>query len=90
MKSRLQREQELLSSGLVLSIKKLFQSTNANIPEKYYLLIADYIDSIGQLDYEGGLYLDPINIATSLPSLLSVIIMILIIYFKIIKKFQHI
>lgn len=90
MKSRLQREQELLSSGLVLSIKKLFQSTNANIPEKYYLLFADYIDSIGQLDYEGGLYLDPINIATSLPSLLSVIIMILIIYFKIIKKFQHI
>ena len=44
MKTRLQREQELLSSGLVDSIKGLFQNSNANIPEKYYLLMADYID----------------------------------------------
>ena len=73
MKSRLQREQELLSSGLVESIKGLFQNTNANIPEKYYLLMADYIDSIGQLDYEGGLYLDPIKVAQTLPSLLNCI-----------------
>lgn len=52
MKTKSQREQELLSSGLVDSIKGLFQNSNANIPEKYYLLMADYIDSIGQLDYE--------------------------------------
>ena len=73
MKTRSQREQELLSSGLVDSIKGLFQNSNANIPEKYYLLMADYIDSIGQLDYEGGLYLDPIQVARTLPSLLNVI-----------------
>ncbi len=73
MKSRTQREQELLNSGLVDSIKELFQNTNANIPEKYYLLIADYIDSIGQLDFEGGLYLDPINVARMLPNLLNTI-----------------
>lgn len=73
MKTRSQREQELLSSGLVDSIKGLFQNSNANIPEKYYLLMADYIDSIGQLDYKGGLYLDPIQVARTLPSLLNVI-----------------
>lgn len=73
MKSRFQREQELLSSGLVDSIKGLFQNSNANIPEKYYLLMADYIDSIGQLDYEGGLYLDPIELAKTLPSVLNTI-----------------
>ena len=73
MKSRTQREQELLSSGLVDSIKVLFQNTNAKIPEKYYLLITDYIDSIGQLDFEGGLYLNPINVAKMLPNLLNTI-----------------
>ena len=73
MKSRAQREQELLSSGLVDSIKGLFQNKNANIPEKYYILIADYIDCINQLDYEGGLYLNPVEIAEMLPSLLNCI-----------------
>lgn len=71
MKSRLQREQELLSSGLVDSIKGLFQNFNVNIPEKYYLLMTDYIDSISRLDYEGGLCLDPIEIARNLPILLN-------------------
>ena len=74
MKSRLQREQELLSSGLVDSIRGLFQNSNANIPEKYYLLMTDYIDSISQLDYEGGLCLDSIEIARSLPLLLNSIL----------------
>lgn len=73
MKTKSQREQELLSSGLVDSIKGLFQNSNVNIPEKYYLLMADYIDSIGQLDYEVGLYLDPIQVARTLPNLLNVI-----------------
>lgn len=74
MKTRIQREQELLSSGLVDSIKGLFQNQNVNIPEKYYLLLADYIDSIGQLDYDGGLYLDPIQVAQSLPQVLTEIV----------------
>ncbi len=47
MKTRNQREEELLASGLVDSIKSLFQNSGAYIPEKYYLLLADYVDSIG-------------------------------------------
>lgn len=71
MKSRIQREQELFSSGLVDSIKGLFQNTGVNIPEKYYILMADYIDSLGQLDYDGGLYLDPVEVAQMLPNILT-------------------
>ena len=74
MKSRTEREQELLNSGLVDSIKGLFRNSNVNIPDKYYLLLADYIDSIGQLDYEGGLYLEPVKVAQSLPSVLTEIV----------------
>lgn len=74
MKTRLQREQELLNSGLVDSIKDLFVDKNVRIPDKYYLLLADYIDSIGQLDFEGGLFLDPIQVAQSLPYVLTDIV----------------
>ena len=74
MKTQAQREQELISSGLVSSIKSLFQNSNVNIPEKYYILLADYIDSIGQLDFEDGLYLDPVQVARTLPSVLTNII----------------
>ena len=63
MKSRTEREQELLNSGLVDSIKGLFRNSNVNIPDKYYLLLADYIDSIGQLDYDGGLYFELVKVA---------------------------
>ena len=70
MKSRLQREQELLNSGLIDTIKSIFKNTNANIPEKYYLLIADYIDTINQLDFE-GYYLNASDVAKSLPDLIS-------------------
>lgn len=71
MKSREQRERELIDSGLVDSVKAQFRNVNHNISDKYFILIADYIDSIGQLDFEGGLYLDPVNVAKSLPQLLS-------------------
>lgn len=33
--------------------------------------MADYIDSISQLDYEGGLYLNAMNIAKMLPDVLK-------------------
>ena len=68
MKTRTQREQELLTSGKVDFIKRLFQNSNANIPEKYYLLMADYIDCIEVLEY-----IDPIELEKKLPSLLNTI-----------------
>lgn len=74
MKTRIQREQELQYSGLVDSIKVLFDNRKVNISDKYYILFADYIDSIGQLDFENGLFLDPIQIAQTLPNVLTEII----------------
>ena len=71
--NRIEREQELINSGLVDSIKMQYRNTPHNIPDKYFVLIADYIDSIGQLDYEGGLYLDPVEVAKSLPQLLKTV-----------------
>ena len=35
------------------------------------MLITDYIDTLGQLDYENGLYLDPVKVAQELPKLLK-------------------
>ena len=69
--NRIEREQELINSGLVDSIKMQYRNIPHNIPDKYFILIADYIDSIGQLDYEGGLYLNPVEVAKSLPRVLS-------------------
>lgn len=65
------REQELISSGLVDAIKQQYNNSNYNIPDKYFILIADYIDSINQLDYEGGLYLNAMNVAKILPNVLK-------------------
>lgn len=69
--NRIEREKELINSGLVDSIKMQYMNVGHNIPDKYFILIADYIDSIGQLDYEGGLYLDPVEVAKSLPQVLK-------------------
>lgn len=68
---RIEREQELIDSGLFDSIKMQYRNVAHNIPDKYFMLIADYIDSIGQLDFEGGLYLNPVEVAKSLPQVLS-------------------
>lgn len=70
MNSR-ERIQELISSGLVDSIKKQYQNIPHNIPDKYFVLMADYIDSIDQLDYENGLYLNSVEVAKALPHLLK-------------------
>ena len=65
------REQELISSGLVDAIKQQYNNINYSISDKYFILMADYIDSISQLDYEGGLYLNAMNIAKILPDALK-------------------
>ena len=69
--NRIEREKELINSGLVDSIKMQYRNVVYNIPDKYFILMADYIDSIGQLDYDGGLYLDPVEVAKSLPQVLK-------------------
>lgn len=61
------RRKELLESGLVDSIKSLFSTKTGNVPEKYYILMADYIDSIAMLHDAGGTNLDPLEIARRLP-----------------------
>lgn len=71
MKNRVEREQELIISGLVDAVKSQYNNIQYNIPDKYFLLIADYLDTIGQLDKEGGLYLDPIEVGMQLPQLLT-------------------
>ena len=65
------REQELINSGLVDAVKQQYNNTAHNIPDKYFILIADYIDSINQLEYDDGLYLDAMEVAKMLPTVLK-------------------
>lgn len=51
MKTKEQRYNELYSSGLVDSIKELFANRN-DISEDYYVLMADYIDSMNEIKNE--------------------------------------
>ena len=72
MISRQERERQLIDSGMFNSIKTIFINNNVYISDKYLMLITDYVDSLGQLDYEQqGLYLDPIKIARALPRMLK-------------------
>ena len=71
MISRQEKEQQLIESGMYDSIKNIFQRNNIQIPDKYLMLITDYIDTIGQFDIEGGLYLDPIKLGQLLPNVLK-------------------
>lgn len=71
MITREQREQELFNSGLVDAVKSQYRNIQYNIPDKYFMLIADYIDSIGQLDKNDGLYLNPVEVAKQLPQVLN-------------------
>lgn len=71
MITREQRERELINSGLVDAVKSQYKNIQYNIPDKYFMLIADYIDSIGQLDINDGLYLDPVVVAKQLPQMLN-------------------
>ena len=66
--------QDLINSGLVDTIKRQYKGTNYNIPDKYFILIADYIDALNQLEYEGGLYLNPTDIVKRLPTVLKEVV----------------
>lgn len=69
MVTREQRASELYSSGLVDSIKSLFEGKNVNISEEYYVLIADYFDSLDAV--KDSMLINPSEIAQRLPSLVS-------------------
>ena len=69
MKTKEQREQELYSSGLVDSVKNLFANKNVNINEKYYVLIADYLDSIDEV--KDSMLINTEEIAKRLPEVLN-------------------
>ena len=68
MKTKEQRYNELYSSGLVDSVKKLFSNRN-DISEDYYVLMADYIDSMNEL--KDQMLINPTEIAKRMPKLVK-------------------
>lgn len=64
MKTKEQRYNELYSSGLVSSIKNLF-GNRSDISEDYYVLMADYIDSMDEIKDE--MLINPTEIARRMP-----------------------
>lgn len=68
MKTKEQRYNELYSSGLVNSVKKMFANRN-DISEDYYVLMADYIDSMNKL--KDQMLINPTEIAKRMPKLVK-------------------
>ena len=68
MKTKEQRYNELYSSGLVDSIKTLF-ANRSDISEDYYVLMADYIDSMNEVKDE--MLINPTEIARRMPELVK-------------------
>ena len=68
MKTKEQRYNELYSSGLVSSIKDLF-ANRTDISEDYYVLMADYIDSMNEIKDE--MLINPTEIARRMPEFLK-------------------
>lgn len=68
MKTKEQRYNELYSTGLVDSIKKLFANRN-DISEDYYVLMADYIDSMNEI--KDQMLINPTEIARKMPELVK-------------------
>lgn len=68
MKTKEQRYNELYSSGLVNSVKKMFANRN-DISEDYYILMADYIDSMNEL--KDQMLINPTEIAKRMPKLVK-------------------
>lgn len=68
MKTKEQRYNELYSSGLVDSIKNLFVN-KTDISEDYYVLMADYIDSMNEIKDE--MLINPTEIAKRMPELVK-------------------
>lgn len=68
MKTKEQRYNELYSNGLVNSVKKMFANRN-DISENYYVLMADYIDSMNEL--KDQMLINPTEIAKRMPELVK-------------------
>lgn len=68
MKTKEQRYNELYSSGLVNSVKKIFANRN-DISEDYYVLMADYIDSMNEI--KDQMLINPTDIARKMPELVK-------------------
>lgn len=68
MKTKEQRYNELYSSGLVDGVKKLFANRN-DISEDYYVLMADYIDSLNEIKDE--MLINPTEVARKMPKLVK-------------------
>lgn len=68
IKTRYEREQELISSGLVDEIKKRFRY-NSSISDEYYMLITDYIDCLNEVN--DSLHIDAVQIVNALPQLIT-------------------
>ena len=69
MKSQAERERELITSGMYASIKGLFANTRHNIPDRYFMLMADYIDSVSEV--QESLFVNPQELARLLPKLVT-------------------
>ena len=68
MKTKEQRYNELYSSGLVNSVKKMFANRN-DISEDYYVLMADYIDSMNEI--KDQMLINPTELAKRMPKLVK-------------------
>lgn len=68
MKTKEQRYNELYSTGLVSSIKQLF-GNRTDISEDYYVLMADYIDSMNEI--KDQMLINPTEIARRMPELVK-------------------
>lgn len=68
MKTKEQRYSELYNSGLVDSIKNLF-ANRSDISEEYYVLMADYIDSMNEI--KDKMLINPTEIARKMPELVK-------------------
>lgn len=70
MSNRVERERELIQSGLASTIKRMYYNAgNRSIPDKYILLMADYIDCV--LQVEDSINISAKDLALKLPSVLE-------------------
>jgi len=68
MKTRTERERELIDSGLASAIKQQFAGFPHSISDEYIILIADYIDSMSQIE---NFDIDYMSLARNLPNILT-------------------
>lgn len=73
VKTKEQREQELLNSGLVEEIKLQYKDIEHSISDKYFFFIADYIDALSEFNRDGNLDLNLNETIKKLPQLLTII-----------------